>query len=51
MKSEFQDLLSAYDDLRSMYKTQIETIYLLLILTVALFGTIIYFVMRRIKHK
>ncbi|MEM2189488.1 MAG: hypothetical protein QXG35_09195, partial [Nitrososphaerota archaeon] len=51
MKSEFQDLLSAYDDLRSKYKTQIETIYLLLTLTIALLGTIIYFVMRRIKHK
>ncbi|MEM1966009.1 MAG: hypothetical protein QXH12_07835, partial [Candidatus Caldarchaeum sp.] len=51
MRSEFQELSSAYEQLKQRYKTMTDTTYLLLTLTIALFGTTVYFATKKTRHK
>lgn len=51
MRSGFQELSSDYEKLKKRYETMTDITYSLLTLTVALFGTTMYFATKKTRHK
>lgn len=51
MRSGFQELSSDYENLKKRYETMTDITYSLLTLTVALFGTTMYFATKKTRHK